>query len=183
LLEPLVSALASIARAVKVGDGLDPETELGPINNLPQLERVAALVEDARMRGARMRAGGNRIARKGYFFEPTIVTGIDDGAPLVAEEQFGPVLPVLPYRNLDDALERANATHYGLGASVWSPDSKRARAVAAELDAGTVWINQHLALTALAPFAGAKSSGIGEAGGRWGLASFLQKHVVNERLA
>ncbi|HVW28139.1 MAG TPA: aldehyde dehydrogenase family protein [Polyangiaceae bacterium] len=181
--EPLVAALAKIAREVKVGDGLDPDSQLGPINNPMQLERVAGLVEDARRRGATMRAGGARLPRKGYFYAPTIVTGAGDDVPVVNEEQFGPVLPVLPYRALDDAIERANATHFGLGASVWSKSLERARRVADELEAGTVWINQHLALTALAPFAGAKWSGVGEAGGRWGLASFMQKHVVNQRIS
>ncbi|HEX4336620.1 MAG TPA: aldehyde dehydrogenase family protein [Polyangiaceae bacterium] len=182
LFEPLVNALANIARQVKVGDGLDPDTQLGPINNAMQLQRVTELVDDARKRGAKIHAGGERLARKGYFYAPTIITGVADDVAIVAEEQFGPVLPVLSYRNLDEVLERANATNYGLGASVWSTDGARARAVAEELDAGTVWINQHLALTALAPFGGAKWSGVGEAGGRWGLASFLQKHVINQRI-
>jgi acyl-CoA reductase-like NAD-dependent aldehyde dehydrogenase len=181
LFEPLVNALANLARQVKVGDGLDPETQLGPINNAMQLERVMALVDDARKHGAKVHAGGERLARKGYFYAPTILTGVGDDVAIVAEEQFGPVLPILSYRNVEEALERANATHYGLGASVWSADAARARAVAEQLDAGTVWINQHLALTALAPFGGAKWSGVGEAGGRWGLASFLQKHVINQR--
>jgi acyl-CoA reductase-like NAD-dependent aldehyde dehydrogenase len=99
----------------------------------------------------------------------------------VAEEQFGPVLPLLLYERLEDAIERANATHYGLGASVWSSSRERAASVAKDIESGTVWINQHMALTAQAPFGGAKWSGIGEASGRWGVASFLQKHVINER--
>ena len=182
LFDEVVSTLAEIARTVKVGDGMDPDTQLGPINNVTQLERVTELVADAVRRGAKIHAGGARLARKGYFFAPTILTGVGDDVAIVAEEQFGPVLPVLPYRTVEEAIERANATHYGLGASVWSASPERARAVADELDAGTVWINQHLALTSLAPFAGAKWSGVGEASGRWGLASFLQKHVVNQRL-
>jgi acyl-CoA reductase-like NAD-dependent aldehyde dehydrogenase len=180
--EALVAALAKIAREVKVGDGLDPETQIGPINNAMQLERVTALVADAKRRGAVVRAGGSRMDRKGYFFEPTVLTGVGDDVAIVAEEQFGPVVPVLPYRSLDDAIERANATHYGLGASVWSPDRGRAVEVGKQLDAGTVWINQHLALTPSAPFGGAKWSGIGVASGRWGLESFLQKHVINQRM-
>ena len=107
---------------------------------------------------------------------------VADDVAIVAEEQFGPVVPVLSYRSLDDAIDRANATHYGLGASVWSPDRARAVDVGKQLDAGTVWINQHLALTPNAPFGGAKWSGIGEASGRWGLESFLQKHVINQRM-
>jgi acyl-CoA reductase-like NAD-dependent aldehyde dehydrogenase len=181
IFERLVAAVANIAREVKVGDGIDPDTQLGPINNAMQLERVSGLVEDAKKHGAVFRAGGERLGRKGYFFAPTIVTGVGDDVAIVAEEQFGPVLPLLPYASLDDALTRANATHYGLGASVWSSNGARARELAESLDVGTVWINQHLALTAAAPFGGAKWSGIGEAGGKWGLESFLQKHVINQR--
>jgi acyl-CoA reductase-like NAD-dependent aldehyde dehydrogenase len=181
LLAPLASAIAKVAREVKVGDGTDPQTQIGPINNAMQLERVSGLVADAKQRGAQVHAGGERMERKGYFFAPTVLTGVGDDAPIVAEEQFGPVLPLLPYRSLDDAIERANATHFGLGASVWSPNRARALEVAKEIDAGTVWINQHLALTADAPFGGAKWSGIGAAGGRWAVESFLQQHVINQR--
>jgi acyl-CoA reductase-like NAD-dependent aldehyde dehydrogenase len=182
LFEPLVAAIAKLACEVKVGDGSDPQTQIGPINNAMQLERVSSLVADAKQRGATVHAGGERLPRKGYFFAPTVLTGVSDDAPVVAEEQFGPVLPVLSYRSLDDAIERANATHYGLGASVWSKDGARASEVAKQIDAGTVWINQHVALSPHAPFGGAKWSGIGEAGGRWGLDSFMQKHVINARL-
>ncbi len=182
IFEPLVAAIAKLAREVKVGDGMDPQSQLGPINNAMQLERVSGLVDDARQRGATIHAGGERLPRKGYFFAPTVLTGAGDDTRVVAEEQFGPVLPLLPYRSLDDAIERANATHYGLGASVWSKSRERASEVAKQIDAGTVWINQHLALSAQAPFGGAKWSGIGAAGGRWGLDSFMQKHVINARL-
>jgi len=181
LFEPLVAAIANVASQIKVGDGLDPNTQLGPINNAMQLERVIALVEDAKKHGAKIHTGGERLPRKGYFFAPTIITGVGDDVAIVAEEQFGPVLPLLPYKTVDDALVRANATQYGLGASVWGKDRDRARSVAQEIDAGTVWINQHLALTPNAPFGGCKHSGIGEASGRWGLAAYLQKHVVNQR--
>jgi len=181
LLEPLVTALTKIASEVKVGDGLDPETQLGPINNAMQLERVMSLLDDAKKHGAKVHSGGARMDRKGYFVAPTIVTGVGDDVALVAEGPFGPVLPIVPYTSLEDALARANATQYGLGASVWGKDRERARGVAKEIDAGTVWINQHLALTPRAPFGGCKHSGIGDTSGPWGLASYLQKHVVNER--
>jgi acyl-CoA reductase-like NAD-dependent aldehyde dehydrogenase len=181
LFEPIVSAIAALAKEVKVGDGIDPATQVGPINNAMQLERVSGLVADAKQRGARVHAGGDRLARKGYFFGPTVLSDLEDSAPVVAEEQFGPVVPVLKYRELDDVVARANDTSYGLGASVWSSNVDRAREVAKEVDAGTVWINQHVALSPHAPFGGAKHSGLGEAGGRWALAAFMQKVVVNER--
>jgi len=181
LFQPLVGAIAKLAEEVKVGDGIDPSTQIGPINNAMQLERVGGLVADAKKRGAKVHAGGDRMSRKGYFWKPTVLSELDDAAPVVAEEQFGPVLPLLPYKDLDDAVARANDTQYGLGASVWSSNTERAREVAKEVDAGTVWINQHVALSNQAPFGGAKHSGIGEASGRWALASFMQKVVINQR--
>lgn len=179
MFSPLVDAIAKIAREVRVGDGLEEGTQLGPVNNQMQLERVSELVKDAKQKGARIHAGGERLGRAGYFFPPTVITDVDDSVPIVAEEQFGPALPLLPYKDLDDALERANNTHFGLGASVWSASVERATDVAKELEAGTVWVNQHLALTPKAPFAGAKWSGIGEASGRWGLESYMQRYVIN----
>ena len=181
LFNPLVGAIAKLAQEVQVGEGIDPKTQIGPINNAMQLERVSGLVADAKQRGAKVHAGGDRMSRKGYFFKPTVLTELDDAAPIVAEEQFGPVLPLLPYRSVDDAVERANNTSYGLGASVWSSKPERAKEIAKEIEAGTVWINQHVALSPHAPFGGAKHSGIGEAGGRWALASFMQKVVINQR--
>jgi len=179
LFQPLVAAIAHIARSTVVGDGLDPKTQLGPINNRPQFERVSELNADAKRRGASVHAGGEPLGGQGYFFPPTVLTDVGDDTPIVAEEQFGPILPILPYKHLDDAVERANATHFGLGASIWARDLERAAQVAREIDSGTVWVNQHVALTAKAPFGGAKWSGLGLASGRWALESFLQKHVIN----
>jgi len=111
--DDVVEALAGYASTVKVGDGTDPESKLGPINNEPQYERVKELVADAISGGARPVTGGHAMDRPGYFFEPTILADITDGTRIVDEEQFGPALPVISYRNLDDALERANSTHFG----------------------------------------------------------------------
>jgi acyl-CoA reductase-like NAD-dependent aldehyde dehydrogenase len=124
------------------------------VNNLPQFERVQELVEDAKRAGAKVVAGGQRLGDRGYFFAPTIVGELEDGVRLVDEEQFGPVLPVVAYANLDDAVERANATHFGLSGSVWSADTAKAEAVAGRLDCGTAWVNQHLNVLPHAPFGG-----------------------------
>ena len=179
LYEPMVARLAEMARGVTVGNGLDEDSELGPINNQPQLERVQELVEDARQSGARLVTGGQRLGDRGYFYAPTIVADLADGARLVDEEQFGPVLPVVPYTELDDAIERANATHFGLSGSVWSSDTARAEAVARQLECGTVWVNQHLNVLPHAPFGGAKWSGIGVENGPWGLLGFTEIQTVN----
>src|ERR1700742_1516654 len=118
----VVEALAAKARSVKVGNGLEEGTELGPINNEPQFERVKGLVAEAIEQGAVAVAGGHPIGGDGYFFEPTILTHLAEGARIVDEEQFGPALPILTYRTVPEAIERANATNYGLGPSVWSSD-------------------------------------------------------------
>ncbi|MDX1382077.1 MAG: aldehyde dehydrogenase family protein [Thermoanaerobaculia bacterium] len=177
--EALLAALGEVARGVRLGDGLDDGVDLGPVQNRPQLERIVELVEDARDRGAILHAGGHRCDGEGYFFEPTVMSGIAEGVRIVDEEQFGPVLPVLGYAEVDEAVERANRSSFGLSGSVWSRDPERAAEVAAELECGTVWVNQHLAIVPQAPFGGHKSSGIGVENGRWGLESFTQLQTLH----
>ncbi len=127
LYDDVVEGLAVHARTIKVGEGIEEGVKLGPINNKPQYERVKELVADALSHGATAVTGGKAMDRPGYFFEPTIVTGLSDGTRIVDEEQFGPALPVVPYRDLGDAIDRANATHFGLSGSVWGADTERAR--------------------------------------------------------
>ena len=174
----VVDALAEKAKAAKVGDGMAEGTQLGPINNKPQYERVKELVADAVSSGARAAAGGKAMDGEGYFFEPTILADVSDGTRIVDEEQFGPALPVISYRDLDDAVERANATHFGLSGSVWSADASRAADVASRLECGTAWANTHLALAPHQPFGGAKWSGIGVENGPWGLMGFTELQVL-----
>ncbi len=176
---PMLEILGELARGVKVGNGLDAGTQLGPINNQPQFERVTELVEDAKKHGAKIIAGGARVGSEGYFFAPTIVGGISDGVRLVDEEQFGPALPIIPYKDVDDAIRRANSTNYGLSGSVWSKDADRGAEVASQLECGSAWVNQHLAIAPNLPFGGAKWSGIGVENGPWGLLGFTEIQVVN----
>ncbi|HSQ00083.1 MAG TPA: aldehyde dehydrogenase family protein [Candidatus Dormibacteraeota bacterium] len=177
--DALVGELAEIARGVRVGNGLDDDTQIGPLNNRPQFERVKELVEDAKRHGARIAAGGETLGGAGYFYRPTVVAEVSDGVRLVDEEQFGPALPVVAYKNVEDAVARANATHFGLGGSVWSRDAERATEVARELECGTAWVNQHLELRPNTPFGGAKWSGIGVENGTWGLLGFTEVQTVN----
>jgi len=177
--DEMVEALAERARAVPVGEGTDPRSKLGPINNAPQFARVKELVADALAGGAVAAAGGQPMDRPGYFFEPTILAGLSDGVRIVDEEQFGPALPVIAYRDLDDAVARANATHFGLSGSVWGADGDRAAEVAGRLECGTVWVNVHLALAPHQPFGGFKWSGIGVENGPWGLAAFTEIQAVH----
>ncbi|MEW1581500.1 aldehyde dehydrogenase family protein [Streptomyces microflavus] len=175
----VAEALAERAKTVVVGSGLDPGTELGPVNNAAQLARVERCTARALADGARAVAGGHRLDRPGYFYAPTVLADVPPDSPVVTEEQFGPVLPVLPYGSLDEAVEAANATRYGLGGSVWGTDLDRAEAVAERLECGTVWINHHAELSLAQPFAGIKESGVGVAGGPWGLYGNLRPFVVH----
>ena len=167
----------AIAGSMKLGNGLEEDTELGPVNNRRQFERVLELIGDARERGGRI-AGGERVGRQGYFIEPAIATDLPDDARLVAEEQFGPALPLLPYRDVDDAIERVNAGMFGLSASVWSADGRRAAEIASELECGMVWVNQHLNILPEVPMGGWKWSGVGVENGLWGLLQFTEMQVV-----
>lgn len=175
----VVDKLTEIASSVRVGDGLHEGTQIGPLNNKPQFERVSELVEDAKKQGAKVTTGGGRLGSEGYFYKPTIVSDISDGVRLVDEEQFGPALPVIAYKDVDDAVRRANGTNYGLSGSVWSSDPEKAVEVAGRLECGSAWINQHLAIAPNLPFGGAKWSGIGVENGPWGLLGFTEIQVVN----
>lgn len=175
----LVEALAEVARRVVVADGTATGAQLGPINNRPQYERVRGLVDDAVAQGGRIATGGAPLNREGYFFAPTIVDGVSDGVRLVDEEQFGPALPVVPIIDEADGVARANASPYGLTASVWSADLERARSVGAELDTGQVSVNAHgTAVLPHLPFGGRKHSGLGVENGRWGLEGYTELQVI-----
>ena len=177
--DAFLDALGAAAARATVGEGTDESSQIGPINNQPQFDRVTELVEDARAHGARIVTGGERIGVRGYFYAPTIVGDVGEGTRLVDEEQFGPALPVVPYTDLDDAVAQANATHFGLSGSVWSADVERATEVAGRLECGTAWVNQHLNVLPHAPFGGAKWSGIGVENGPWGLLGFTEIQTVN----
>nr|WP_294505012.1 aldehyde dehydrogenase family protein [uncultured Rhodopila sp.] len=176
--DALCNELAQLADAAIVDDGSKQGTQLGPLQNRMQYEKVKGFLEDARKHGTII-AGGDVIDRPGFFIRPTIVRDITEGSRLVDEEQFGPVLPVLKYSSTDEVIRRANATTYGLGASVWSSDTDRAHDVATQLEAGTVWINTHLDMAPHIPFGGSKHSGIGVEFGEEGLAEFTQLQVIN----
>jgi acyl-CoA reductase-like NAD-dependent aldehyde dehydrogenase len=175
--DALVAELAKLAKDAKVGDGLAEGTMFGPVQNRMQFEKVKGFLEAGR-RDGKIVAGGE-VSDKGFFIRPTIVRDIAEGSPLVDEEQFGPVLPVIRYSDVEDVIARANASPYGLGGSVWSSNIERAVEVANRLECGTVWINKHIELAAHIPFGGAKSSGMGVEMGDEGLAEFTQLQIVN----
>jgi acyl-CoA reductase-like NAD-dependent aldehyde dehydrogenase len=178
LYDDVVDAFAERAAKVRIGDGRDPASQLGPVQNARQLERVRGLVAHAVDAGAKVVVGGGAPEGRGLFFEPTILANVEDGTAVVDEEQFGPVLPIVGYGDVADAVARANATHFGLGASVWSADPERAATVAEGVEAGTVWVNAHLRMGRDQPFGGLKWSGIGLENGRYGYETFTDAQVL-----
>jgi acyl-CoA reductase-like NAD-dependent aldehyde dehydrogenase len=175
----LVEAMASFASTVTVDDGALPGAQLGPLNNLPQYDRIKDLVDDAVRNGARVAFGGAPLDRDGYFYPPTVLSDVTDGIRVVDEEQFGPVMPIIAFDDEADAVRRANRGDYGLTASVWSTDPARAYALAAQVDSGQVTVNIHgAAAMPTLPFGGHKNSGIGVENGLWGLHSFTETQVI-----
>ncbi len=180
--DELCEELARLANEAVVDDGDKQGTQIGPIQNRMQFEKLLGYLESAQADGTVI-AGGKPLDREGYFIAPTIVRDIADDAPLVREEQFGPILPVLRYDDIDDAIARANDSEYGLGGTVWAGDVERGAQVAMKVDSGTVWVNKHLDIGFDIPFGGSKQSGIGREGGDEGLHAFTQPHIVNIALA
>jgi acyl-CoA reductase-like NAD-dependent aldehyde dehydrogenase len=178
--DQVVDALAAFTAKMPTGVGLDEGNLLGPLQNKMQWNVVNRLVEDARERGAHLVMGGNPDpGQPGYFYPKTLVTEIDNGAPLVQEEQFGPALPIIRYTDLEQAIAWANGVDVGLGASVWSADRDKAKEIAARLEAGTVWINGHGGIHPMIPFGGAKHSGYGLEFGVDGLKSVSVPQVIS----
>jgi acyl-CoA reductase-like NAD-dependent aldehyde dehydrogenase len=180
LYDEVCEALVEYASNVPVGHGLDEQNVLGPIQNRMQYDKVVELVEDAKARGGRILCGGEPPKGPGYFYPVTIVADVTDGMRIVDEEQFGPVLPVIRYTDVEDAIDRANRLEVGLGGSAWSSDVDKAKAVASRLECGTAWVNNHGAIKPFAPFGGVKGSGIGVEFGKLGLEEYTSVQVVHQ---
>ena len=178
--DAVCEALTNVAAAMPMGNGLDEANVLGPLQNRAQYDIVARLVEAARDSGAKILLGGNPDPdQPGNFYPTTLVANIDNSNPLVAEEQFGPALPIIRYTTVDEAVAMANAVDVGLGASVWSADPAEARKVAARIEAGTVWINAHGMVNPMIPFGGSKQSGYGLEFGVEGLKALGVPQIIN----
>ena len=176
--DEMCDELATLANETVIGNGLEQGTKLGPLNNKMQFDKVKELIEEAKTEG-NVIAGGEVPDQPGYFIRPTIVRDIEEGSRLVDEEQFGPVLPVMKFSDEKDAVERANATQWGLGGSVWSSDLDKAYALAEKMEAGTIWINKHSELDPTIPFGGSNQSGLGKELGAEGLEEFTQLKIIN----
>jgi acyl-CoA reductase-like NAD-dependent aldehyde dehydrogenase len=175
--DALRDRLAALAKATIVGDGNDPTSGMGPLQNAPQYRRVKALIEEAREQGLVL-IEGRAVPADGYFIPVTLVDNPPDDARVVTEEAFGPVLPLLKFSDVDEVIRRSNDSQYGLAGAVWSANIDRALAVARRMETGTVWINDNLQNAPHIPFAGFKQSGVGVENGREGLLEFTQPKTI-----
>lgn len=176
--DEFLKELVQFAKTVKVGNGLDPASQIGPLQNKMQFEKVKDLIEDTKKSGFNIVCGGEIEEGNGYFIPVTIVDNPPEDSRVVVEEAFGPVLPVLKYSDYEEVIARANNTEYGLGGSVWGNDLDRARSIAERLDTGTVWINEAQVLSPHFPFGGHKQSGIGVEHSLDGIAEYTNTKTI-----
>jgi acyl-CoA reductase-like NAD-dependent aldehyde dehydrogenase len=177
--DAVCDALATFAATIPVGPGGDENSLLGPVQNRAQFDKVSALVKDARSNGARILTGGTPTKGDGYFYPVTLVADVDNGIALVDEEQFGPVLPIIRFRDVDEVIARANDNPNGLGGSIWTQDLDTGRALALRLECGTAWLNSHGGIRPDVPFGGVKKSGFGVEFGQMGLDEYCDRQVIS----
>jgi acyl-CoA reductase-like NAD-dependent aldehyde dehydrogenase len=176
--DDFVEASKSYVEGLNVGDPMDERTDIGPLINAPGREKVESHVGEALQKGAKLVIGGERWGERGFFYKPTILTGVESSMTVMRDETFGPVVPIVEVSNLDEAIEQANSVPYGLGANVYTQDFEKMLKCMREIRAGTVWINDPLTDNDAAPFGGQQGSGIGRELGREGLEAFQEsKHV------
>jgi acyl-CoA reductase-like NAD-dependent aldehyde dehydrogenase len=178
LYEAFCAEFARLGSAVVVDDGLNQGAQIGPVQNRQQYDKVLGFIEEAKAQG-QVVVGGHALDRPGYFIAPTVIRDLPHDARLVREEQFGPVFPILAYDTIDEVIDHANDSEYGLGGTIWGRDLDRAYALAQRIHTGTVWINKHLDMPVDTAFGGAKQSGIGREQGLDGLHEYTQAKIIN----
>ena len=180
--EEFVEKSAKRAKNRTVGDPLDPKTEQGPQVDNVQFDKVMSYIDAGKREGAKLLAGGDRAGDRGYFVQPTVFADVKDDMKIAQEEIFGPVMSILKFKDVDDVVDRANKTMYGLAAAVWTRDIGKAHAIANSVRAGTVWVNCYDVFDAAAPFGGFKQSGIGRELGEYGLEQYTEVKTVTVKL-
>jgi phenylacetaldehyde dehydrogenase len=180
--EEVVDGVAAIAKSIKMGPGMEPGTQMGPLVSDEQFRRVTGYLESGKAEGATTLAGGGRHGEHGYFIEPTVLTNTRPDMKVVREEIFGPVVVAAPFDSLDDIAAAANDSEYGLGAGIWTKDISKAHALAKKLKAGTVWINCYNVFDAALPFGGYKQSGWGREMGHEALHAYTEIKAVTAQL-
>jgi acyl-CoA reductase-like NAD-dependent aldehyde dehydrogenase len=174
--------LLAFTKTAKLGDPMLRDTQIGPITNRPQLQKVLDYIDIAKAEGATLVLGGGRASRPecgdGWFVEPTVFTGVSNDMRIAQEEVFGPVLSVIPFKDEDEAIAIGNDVAYGLAAGVWTQNMRRALVMSERLQAGTIWVNTYRTLSYLSPFGGYKRSGIGRENGQEALKEYLQLKSV-----
>jgi aldehyde dehydrogenase (NAD+) len=181
--DDFVDRLQEKNKVRKLGDPFDPETEQGPQVDKAQFDKILSYIDAGKKEGAKLVTGGKRFGDAGYYIEPTLFTGVQDNMKIATDEIFGPVMSVLKFKNIDEIIQRANRTNYGLAAAVWSRDIAKAHKLAAGIRAGTVWINCYDVFDAGAPFGGFKESGIGRELGEAGLNNYTETKTVTVSLS
>lgn len=175
----VIENFTKIINSQKIGDGLDSTTTFGPVQNKKQFDKVKALINDSIELGAKVVTSSQVLPEKGYFISPTLIYNINENSAIVQQEQFGPVIPILPFSDLDSVIESSNKSDFGLGASIWTNDIIKAKKVSSQFETGTVWINSHADLSPEAAFGGWKLSGLGYSFGLGGLLQYTRKQSIH----
>ena len=182
IFDQVVEGVSQQAKKIRVGAGMDPKTQMGPLVSHEQLQRVCGYMESGLTEGAKAVTGGKRAGTKGYFVEPTVLVNTNPKMKVVQEEIFGPVVTAIPFKDAEDVVSSANDTVYGLAAGIWTKDISKAHQLAAQLKAGTVWINCYNIFDAALPFGGYKQSGWGREMGHDALELYTEVKAVTVRI-
>ncbi len=180
--DKFVEKVVARAKLRQVGDPFNPQTTQGPQVDADQFHKILSYIDKGKSEGATCMTGGNRVGTKGFFIEPTVFTGVRDEMAIATDEIFGPVMSILPFNGVDEIIERANSTYYGLAAAVWTKDVQKAHRIAAAVRAGTVWVNCYDVFDAAAPFGGFKMSGMGRELGAAALNNYTESKTVTMSL-